>query len=294
MNSRASRRAIGGNPTLTLTEITPTARAGEAERPPRRPLFGQLQLCARRRQPGAEPARRLSAAAGRRRCGSIRRPSNEPAFPPTGDLVSVPSIPIPGRSEYRLPIALPAPRPPRSRGVQSERRPRLEPGHRRPPRRHLGAAAQDRGRRLGPHALRHLSRLLSSAVRSSRSRAAIMRRFYHRCEVVHGAGRIDRRDPARAADEPRHRDLGARHRPRAVQPRAPRHGMAPLARHCRRRDGHRLPRPGRDGKGPRRLRRRDPRLRDARAQAPRAGHRRRTGAAMVRGAAARRDLHSAS
>ena len=30
-----------------------------------------------------------------------------PAFPPTGDLVSVPSIPIPGRSEYRLPLALP-------------------------------------------------------------------------------------------------------------------------------------------------------------------------------------------
>ena len=30
-----------------------------------------------------------------------------PAFPPTGDLVSVPSIPIPGRAEYRLPLALP-------------------------------------------------------------------------------------------------------------------------------------------------------------------------------------------
>jgi glycosyltransferase involved in cell wall biosynthesis len=31
-----------------------------------------------------------------------------PAFEPTGDLVSIPAIPIPGRSEYRLPIALPA------------------------------------------------------------------------------------------------------------------------------------------------------------------------------------------
>jgi glycosyltransferase involved in cell wall biosynthesis len=31
-----------------------------------------------------------------------------PAFPPTGDLVSIPAIPIPGREEYRLPIALPA------------------------------------------------------------------------------------------------------------------------------------------------------------------------------------------
>jgi glycosyltransferase involved in cell wall biosynthesis len=31
-----------------------------------------------------------------------------PAFPPTGDLVSVPAVPIPGRSEYRLPVALSA------------------------------------------------------------------------------------------------------------------------------------------------------------------------------------------
>jgi glycosyltransferase involved in cell wall biosynthesis len=32
----------------------------------------------------------------------------EPAFEPTGDVVSIPAIPIPSRSEYRLPIALPA------------------------------------------------------------------------------------------------------------------------------------------------------------------------------------------
>src|SRR5258708_35300119 len=30
-----------------------------------------------------------------------------PAFPPPGDLVSVPSVPIPGRPEYRLPVMLP-------------------------------------------------------------------------------------------------------------------------------------------------------------------------------------------
>ncbi|NUR14150.1 MAG: glycosyltransferase family 1 protein [Bradyrhizobium sp.] len=30
-----------------------------------------------------------------------------PAFPATGDLVDVPAVPIPGRSEYRLPISLP-------------------------------------------------------------------------------------------------------------------------------------------------------------------------------------------
>lgn len=31
----------------------------------------------------------------------------DPAFPATGDLVDVPAIPIPGRSEYRLPVSLP-------------------------------------------------------------------------------------------------------------------------------------------------------------------------------------------
>ena len=31
---------------------------------------------------------------------------DEPAFPPTGDLVSVPSMAVPGRAEYRLPLAL--------------------------------------------------------------------------------------------------------------------------------------------------------------------------------------------
>src|SRR6478609_4733452 len=32
---------------------------------------------------------------------------DHPAFPPTGDLVSVPSIPIPKRPEYRLSLGLP-------------------------------------------------------------------------------------------------------------------------------------------------------------------------------------------
>ena len=30
----------------------------------------------------------------------------EPAFPPTGDLVSIPSVPLPGRSEFRFPLSL--------------------------------------------------------------------------------------------------------------------------------------------------------------------------------------------
>lgn len=33
--------------------------------------------------------------------------TDTPAFPPAGDLVSIPSIAIPGRSEYRMPLAIP-------------------------------------------------------------------------------------------------------------------------------------------------------------------------------------------
>jgi len=32
---------------------------------------------------------------------------DEPAFPPTGDLVSIPSLPVPGRGEYRFPLMIP-------------------------------------------------------------------------------------------------------------------------------------------------------------------------------------------
>lgn len=32
--------------------------------------------------------------------------TDTPAFPPTGDLVTIPSLPIPGRSEYQVPLAL--------------------------------------------------------------------------------------------------------------------------------------------------------------------------------------------
>src|SRR5581483_7980915 len=38
----------------------------------------------------------------------IYSPTNDdPAFPPAGDLVSVPSVPLPGRSEYRAALGLP-------------------------------------------------------------------------------------------------------------------------------------------------------------------------------------------
>lgn len=32
---------------------------------------------------------------------------DQPAFPPTGDLVSIPSLPVPGRGEYRFPLMIP-------------------------------------------------------------------------------------------------------------------------------------------------------------------------------------------
>ena len=72
-----------------ISRIRPTSAGRAAQRPPHRPVLGQLQLCARRRQPGAQPAGRLSAAAGRK--VRVYSPTVEhPAFPATGDLVSVP------------------------------------------------------------------------------------------------------------------------------------------------------------------------------------------------------------
>ena len=244
---------------------TPTARRRENERPPRRPLLGQLQLCPRRRQPGAQPARRLSAAPGRAgarlfadgrasRLPADRRPRR--AFPP---------VPIPG------PLRISACRL-RSRRGSGATSKQFNPnvvhvsspdivGHRAVTwarRRKIAAVASVHTRFDTYLAYYHLQALEPLV---ARDHAALLPSLRSRAR----AGRIDRRDPSRAADEPRHRDLGPRHRPRAVQPRAPRHGVAPLARHRRRRDGHRLPWPGRHGKGPRRLCRRDPRLRDASA-----------------------------
>jgi glycosyltransferase involved in cell wall biosynthesis len=106
-----------------------------------------------------------------------------PAFPPTGDLVGVPSIPIPGRSEYRLPIAL----PPEVRHDLEAFNPNVvhvsSPdivGHR--------AVTWARDRKTAVVASVHTRfdtylayyhlQVLEPLARS------IMRRFYHRCEVV--------------------------------------------------------------------------------------------------------------
>ena len=106
-----------------------------------------------------------------------------PAFPATGDLVDIPAIPIPGRSEYRLPVSLPA----RVRRDLAEFDPNIvhisSPdfvGHR--------AVTWARRRRIAVVASVHTRfdtycayyglEFLEPLARG------IMRRLYHRCEVV--------------------------------------------------------------------------------------------------------------
>ena len=106
-----------------------------------------------------------------------------PAFPATGDLVDVPAIPIPSRSEYRLPMAVPA----RVRRDLERFAPNIvhvsSPdlvGHRAVAwaRRHKIAAVASVHTRFDTYlAYYHLQALEPLA-------RGIMRRFYHRCEVV--------------------------------------------------------------------------------------------------------------
>jgi phosphatidylinositol alpha 1,6-mannosyltransferase len=107
----------------------------------------------------------------------------KPAFDATGDLVDVPAIPIPGRSEYRLPIAVPL----RVRRDLEKFNPNIvhvsSPdlvGHRAVSwaRRHKIAAVASVHTRFDTYlAYYHLQALEPLA-------RGIMRRFYHRCEVV--------------------------------------------------------------------------------------------------------------
>jgi glycosyltransferase involved in cell wall biosynthesis len=107
----------------------------------------------------------------------------EPAFEPTGDVVDVPAVPIPGRSEYRLPLALPA----RVRRDLDQFKPNIvhvsSPdivGHRAVTwarRRKIAAVASVHTRFDTYLAYYHLQALEPLA-------RGIMRRYYHRCEVV--------------------------------------------------------------------------------------------------------------
>ena len=107
----------------------------------------------------------------------------EPAFPATGDVVSIPAIPIPGRSEYRMPLALSR----RARRDLAEFNPNVvhvsSPdivGHRAVTwarRRRIACVASVHTRFDTYLAYYHLQALEPLA-------RDIMRRFYHRCEVV--------------------------------------------------------------------------------------------------------------
>jgi glycosyltransferase involved in cell wall biosynthesis len=106
-----------------------------------------------------------------------------PAFPATGDVVCIPSVPIPSRSEYRVPLAI----PPRVRRDLAEFNPNIvhvsSPdivGHRAVTwarRRQIAAVASVHTRFDTYLAYYHLQALEPLA-------RDIMRRFYHRCEVV--------------------------------------------------------------------------------------------------------------
>jgi phosphatidylinositol alpha 1,6-mannosyltransferase len=106
-----------------------------------------------------------------------------PAFPPTGDLVSIPAIPMLKRSEYLVPIAIPA----RVRRDLREFNPNVvhiaSPdfvGHRAVTwaRRNKIAAVASVHTRFDTYLAYYGIQFLEPAAR------AIMRRLYHRCEVV--------------------------------------------------------------------------------------------------------------
>jgi glycosyltransferase involved in cell wall biosynthesis len=106
-----------------------------------------------------------------------------PAFPPTGDLVGITAIPIPGREEYRLPIALPG----RVRRDLDRFNPNVvhvaSPdivAHRMVTwaRHHKVAAVASVHTRFESYLAYYHLQGIEPLVR------AALRRFYHRCEVV--------------------------------------------------------------------------------------------------------------
>ena len=106
-----------------------------------------------------------------------------PAFPATGDLVDVPALPIPGRSEYRLPISLSG----RVRRDLAEFKPNVihisSPdfvGHRAVTwaRRRKIAVVASVHTRFDTYCAYYGLQFLEPLARG------IMRRLYHRCEVV--------------------------------------------------------------------------------------------------------------
>jgi len=182
MNSRASGRATGGKPALTLND-KPLQPVAVKPADLRVALFSGNYNYVR---DGANQALNRLVAYLLRQGVQVRvySPTVEhPAFPATGDLVDIPAIPIPGRSEYRLPIAIPG----RVRRDLDEFKPNVvhvsSPdivGHRAVTwaRRHKIAAVASVHTRFETYLSYYHLEWLEPEVR------AILRRFYHRCEVV--------------------------------------------------------------------------------------------------------------
>src|SRR3982751_7040550 len=107
MNRRASLHATKERPTLTLTEKSlQPVRVNPSDL--RIALFSGNYNYVR---DGANQALNRLVGYLLRQGVHVRvySPTVEhPAFPATGDLVNIPSIAIPSREEYRIPIAIPA------------------------------------------------------------------------------------------------------------------------------------------------------------------------------------------
>src|SRR5437868_2560773 len=182
MNSRASGRAIGGSPYLTPTK-KPLQPALVQASDLRVALFSGNYNYVR---DGANQALNRLVGYLLRQGVHVRvySPTVEhPAFPPTGDLVDVPAFPIPGRSEYRLPVSLSA----RVRRDLKQFKPNVvhisSPdfvGHRAVTwaRRNRVAAVASVHTRFDTYCAYYGLEFLEPLARG------IMRRLYHRCEVV--------------------------------------------------------------------------------------------------------------
>src|SRR5690349_18175584 len=182
MNRRASLRAIGGRPDLTPTDKPLQPRPVDS-RELRVALFSGNYNYVR---DGANQALNRLVGYLLRQNVKVRvySPTVEhPAFPPTGDLISVPSLAIPGREEYRFPLALPG----RVKLDLAKFAPNVV--HVSSPdivghcavtwarKRRIAAVASVHTRFDTYLAYYHLQALEPLA-------REIMRRFYHRCEVV--------------------------------------------------------------------------------------------------------------
>jgi len=182
MNSRASARAIGGRPDLTLTQ-KPLHATPVQPSDLRVALFSGNYNYVR---DGANQALNRLVGYLLKQGVHVRVYSptvDKPAFEPTGDLVSLPSVPMLSRSEYRIGLGL----PPRVRRDLEAFRPNVvhisSPdivGHRAVTwaRRNRVAAVASIHTRFDTYFSYYGLKWIEPLVRIG------MRRLYHRCEAI--------------------------------------------------------------------------------------------------------------